>query len=156
MERIERTIGIEKRRSATGRKRASLLLAVFFALSVHAEVYKWVDEKGQIQYGDQPPPRVNANKLAVAATSDAIGTNTSWQDKDLEFKKRRVEVVEKERARVRLRPICNQARGEVKILESNRYRIWEYNDNGDPAWLSRNERQASIERKREFISRNCE
>ena len=30
-------------------------LAALFALCAHAEVYKWVDEKGQTQYGETPP-----------------------------------------------------------------------------------------------------
>lgn len=34
---------------------AAVLLSVFLALPVWAEVYKWVDEKGVVNYGSTPP-----------------------------------------------------------------------------------------------------
>jgi len=40
--------------------------ALVFALSVTpatGQVYKWVDEKGHVQYGDKPPPGANASAL---------------------------------------------------------------------------------------------
>jgi len=41
-----------------------LVLAALAALGVQAEVYKWVDEKGQTQYTETPPP-AGAQKLNV-------------------------------------------------------------------------------------------
>ena len=41
-------------------RRGSMLVAIAWALlvasPVDAEIYKWVDEKGNVHYGDCPPP----------------------------------------------------------------------------------------------------
>jgi len=42
-------------------------LILFAAFSAQAEIYKWVDENGKVQYGDQPPPAANKQKLKVTA-----------------------------------------------------------------------------------------
>lgn len=44
-------------------------LAAFLALCAHAEVYKWVDEKGRVQYGETPPAGAAATKINVPAAS---------------------------------------------------------------------------------------
>jgi hypothetical protein len=40
-------------------------LAALLVLCAHAEVYKWVDEKGQTQYGETPPTGAAATKMNV-------------------------------------------------------------------------------------------
>ena len=40
-------------------------LIALAALAAHGEVYKWIDEKGNVQYGENPPPGVDATKMNV-------------------------------------------------------------------------------------------
>jgi Domain of unknown function (DUF4124) len=40
-----------------------LALAALCQGVVLADIYKWVDEKGQVQYGDRPPPGVKTEKV---------------------------------------------------------------------------------------------
>src|SRR4051812_11798606 len=73
---------------------ASLLLC--FSMGVSAEVYRWVDSQGRVQYSDQPPPGTDAKKVT---TKPATGTQGStggkgYQEQDQEFRKRRVEAEE--------------------------------------------------------------
>ena len=42
-------------------------LAALLALCAHAEVYKWVDEKGQTQYGETPPAGAASTRVKVPA-----------------------------------------------------------------------------------------
>ena len=142
---------------------ALLAALAFTAFSTAAEVYKWIDKEGNVQYSDRPPPdsatKSTPRKLAVPAPTDAGGStvDTAWRDKDLEFKKRRVEESEKEKKREQLKPICNDTRGKLKwFLENDRVKISQFNEKGDPVWMTRQERNAEIARVREFISLNCE
>ena len=45
--------------------RMFVLLVALASPCVQAEVYKWVDEKGQVHYGEQPPPNANTTTLKV-------------------------------------------------------------------------------------------
>ena len=98
-------------------RKLAWLIAVF-ALAAHAEVYKWVDEKGNVQYGENPPPGVNATKMSVpgggpsapekspekpsdtpgdkASSQQAAGKPMSKDDrtKRCEFEKQQLEVFE--------------------------------------------------------------
>ena len=44
-------------------------VALSFALGVHAQVYRWLDEKGRLHAGDTPPPSArDVEKVRVAPT----------------------------------------------------------------------------------------
>ena len=45
-------------------KKLALLFA-FAALCAQAQVYKWVDDKGQVHYGEQPPPEAKTTTIHV-------------------------------------------------------------------------------------------
>jgi hypothetical protein len=47
-------------------KKLALLFA-FAALCAQAQVYKWVDEQGQVHYGEQPPPTAKTTTINVPA-----------------------------------------------------------------------------------------
>ena len=66
----------------------SLLAAPLLA---HAELYKWVDSNGKVQYSDQPPAGTNAKtighgkgKAAEAPAAQNKATPKSLADKELE------------------------------------------------------------------------
>jgi hypothetical protein len=44
-------------------------LAACLALCAHAEVFKWVDDKGRVQYGETPPVGTDATKMNVPPPS---------------------------------------------------------------------------------------
>lgn len=49
-----------------------IVLLPFISFSTHAQVYKWLDEKGGVHYGDKPPASVEAQTLdAPPPPSDA-------------------------------------------------------------------------------------
>ena len=44
-------------------------VALSFALGAHAQVYRWLDEKGRLHAGDTPPPSArDVEKVRVAPT----------------------------------------------------------------------------------------
>jgi hypothetical protein len=62
---------------------SKLTVAACLCLSVsgiaNAQVYKWVDEKGKIHYGDHPPEQERASKLAVRKSPAALPQPTAEQ-----------------------------------------------------------------------------
>jgi len=66
----------------------TIQIALFLTLSsfmttANAEgFYKWKDARGQIQYGDEPPPNINAKKIALPAITVLEGYGEQWQVED--------------------------------------------------------------------------
>ncbi|UJP05441.1 MAG: DUF4124 domain-containing protein [Nitrosomonas sp.] len=82
---------------------AGLLVLLTFSFA-HAQIYKWVDEHGKIQYSDRPPPPGMAReektinvKTGVSAHSDLeTKEGGDLADQKLEFEKRRQQRLEQE------------------------------------------------------------
>ena len=97
---------------------------------VHAELYKWVDEQGKIHYSDQPSgaKTKSESKLGIPnqpSASTSPGGAKTWQEKDLEFKKRQAstsEKAEKEQKEAQdaktKRENCDKAKLSLAQLES--------------------------------------
>jgi hypothetical protein len=43
------------------------LIVAIVALGAQAEIYKWTDDKGQVHYGEQPPPDANTKTIKAPA-----------------------------------------------------------------------------------------
>jgi hypothetical protein len=53
-------------------------LVAIVALCAQAEIYKWTDEKGQVHYGEQPPPTADTKTIkAPAAGPETPAPDTS-------------------------------------------------------------------------------
>lgn len=59
-----------------------LFLLVFLSSFVSAEIYKWVDEKGRVHFGDSPKQNVKAEKVSVRVNSYK---NVTVESNDLFF-----------------------------------------------------------------------
>lgn len=78
------------------------MLIMLFSVATNAQIYKWVDENGKIQYTDQPPPpgasqkeqRLNI-KPTARSTSETDKTKSLAEER-LEFDKRRQQKKEEE------------------------------------------------------------
>ena len=158
-------------------------IAVLLATAtVAAQVYKWVDKDGQVQYTDTPPPagaaKVEPKKIANASASTSAATtaaptatgkpgDTAKTSKDKakdsakEVEKRRKEEIEKnlkddDIARVAK---ANQERckgATVALLEFESGRpINRIKENGEREFVSDDERAASIVRMRAAMTESC-
>jgi Domain of unknown function (DUF4124) len=86
--------------------RIFMALAILLATAtVTAQVYKWIDKEGRVQYTDTPPPatatKAEAKKLtpppAPSSGTNAAANTKSLQERSKEFDKRRADVAEKEK-----------------------------------------------------------
>jgi Domain of unknown function (DUF4124) len=128
----------------------------------HAQVYKWIDKDGKVQYSDKPPPEgagtSAAKKLDTPTPSSSAATASSWQDQELEYKKRRIESAEKkakeeERER-KNQQRCNDARNYLRKLQEVS-QVYTRDEKGERQFMSDAEHQAEIVRMQGEISENC-
>ena len=147
-----------------------LFIAVAILLAtatVAAQVYKWVDKDGKVQYSDTPPPasatKTEAKKIdtsPAAASTNAV-PEKSLQDRAKDYDKRKAEVAEKakksdtEKQNADLNVAnCNNARSALRDLESGRPLI-RTAESGDREFVSDEARQADIAKARKSIADFC-
>lgn len=141
------------------------LLAMGLFVPAHAQVYKWVDEKGVTQYGQKPPADNKVQKMQLpdappaaargaAAAKDPLAT---VRDQDTEFKRRQIarqaaETKAFEEAANR-NQWCNEARDD---LERKRHaRIYDLNDKGERVFKSDVNRDAFLARIEAEYKQHC-
>lgn len=146
-----------------------LLLISLLSSNVYAQVYKWVDSSGKVQYGDQPPPSNKIQKLKVEKSSPTVqsaeGEKTpvakSMADKEIEFRKRRVEAEEAQKKQDKQaneakqkQDNCINARGNLRSMQESG-RIVKYDEKGERTFLDDAGRQQAIEKAQKEVDTWC-
>jgi hypothetical protein len=137
----------------------TLSLCLFLQSTAYAEVYKWVDEKGQVNYSDHPgnteaeqvtirdnettKPRII--KKAEADENNSKDKNTAEESVKLEPPK----ISKKERRR-----LCNEAKNDIAAI-SSRGRMREINKKGEYIYLSEQQRQQRLSTARKKQAKFC-
>ncbi len=137
------------------------VLLVMAAPFAAAQVYKWVDEKGRVQYGESPPPGVKATPINVPAAPPAPA-QPSWKEKELESKRSKIERERRESAeanQARARDAnreeaCSDARRRLAILQEQ-IAVYQRNDKGERVYMEDKDRPAEIARYQRFVAENC-
>jgi len=131
-----------------------------------AQIYKWVDGNGVTHYGERPPQNqkaqtVGTNPATVPAPDSPSAKppdNVDLQQKNIEFKKRRIERERKAEQELKQaqekRERCNFARDDLKQMEASE-RLYDLDDKGERVYLNDAERKATIERARRRIEQFC-
>src|ERR1051326_7374226 len=144
--------------------RRILLFAVAMALSagVAAQAYKWVDEKGKVRYGDQPPPGVKATPLKGPPPPPRPPAPPSrGGEKPLTpeqaFQKRQQERADAEKKAAKAntddetkRANCQQAQAALRTLQSGQ-RISTTNEAGERVYLSDDDRDRETVRVQQTV-----
>ena len=145
-----------------------LLLSLLIG-SAYGGVYKWVDSKGEVHYGDQPPPSNKTQKLNVdtpASNAPPAGESKaspakSMNDKEVEFRKRRIEAAEaqkkqdKETAESKQKQEnCTNARGTLRALQEGG-RLVKYDEKGERVYLDDAARKQSLEKAQKEVEAWC-
>ncbi len=137
------------------------LVAVVLALAAPvagAQVYKWLDEKGRVQYGDKPPAGVNATPIEPPAAPQ--GQPRPPEDlaaKEAEFRRRQIQKREEEEKLAREEKLrqqrCDQAKDQLAFAERARRRF--RFENGERVYLSDEERVAERETLGAAVAKYC-
>jgi hypothetical protein len=168
-----------------------LLPLMILALAVTPNAFaqfKWRDENGRIVYSDMPPPTSVAPDAVLqapgqrapspkAATGQAAGTAAatgtaasaaaspaaaaSVADRELEFRKRRLEKAEAERKAAgdaakakQVAAACEDARSELRALESG-VRMSRVNERGEREVIDEDQRAARLDATRRTAREHC-
>ena len=137
-------------------------LCLLFQASSYAEVYKWVDENGQVHYGEHPgntaaetvtirqnettkPRSINRAEEDIAE-SDKINTEQQAEASD--------ELVEVPPSKKEKHKLCNEAKNDLAAINS-RGRLREINKKGEYVYLTEQQRQQRISAARKKLGKFC-
>ncbi|MCP3666433.1 MAG: DUF4124 domain-containing protein [Gammaproteobacteria bacterium] len=144
-----------------------VLLVLLLPLSVDAELYRWVDERGLIHFGDHPPVgggEANDMPKPAHAGSPEGGIN----DPGREAKRRRLlNIYDEDRVKSRevavdqeqdrQEQIANCSRAEQQLYRYERSRaMYDDRPDGSRRYLNETDRQAEIDKIRAYLSKWCD
>jgi len=132
------------------------------------EVYRWVDDKGVVHFGDRPPEKTDAEAIGLresdstgvqpstnpAASADAIidETEPSFAQQQREARaERRKEAAENQAA---IDAGCQQRREIVAQLEPST-RVMVRGEDGEVFRLDDNERLKALDEAKAYIAEKC-
>ncbi|MGH8481411.1 MAG: DUF4124 domain-containing protein [Nevskiaceae bacterium] len=136
------------------------LLLAALPLAAGAEVYRWVDEKGQVHYTQTPPPGKDAEAVAPPRPP-ADAPNQDALNKSLEADKaaepgRRTEADRAAQAQDQLEQQCRQAREQLAYMDAKTARrLGTTDEQGNVSRVTEEqfqERRAELQR---VISERC-
>jgi len=145
-----------------------LMVLVGFAAVASAQQFRWVDKDGRVQYGDVPPPGVQAKRLrpppagsapapAAAAKKDgekALSPDAAFrkrqQEREAEEKKAAQEASDAETRRIN----CIAAQAEVRSIEGG-HRISTTDKSGERVYLNDEQRGRELARAQKAVSDWC-
>ncbi len=151
-------------------------IALILSAALSADVYKWVDEEGQVHYGDEPPASAETETVPspppvdreeAARRRDRL--EQAVKEMEVRIEERRAKVAKKEVERQKrsgVRQRCLGLRRELDVLDSGmpayrddkgRFRVdWRYDPyQGERQYLDDDERGVEIERVRGEITEHC-
>jgi len=139
-----------------------IMFIMIFALPAQAEIYKWVDEKGNVHFGDKPV--ANSEEIVIPEKTNVQNRPTK-QERD-EKRKRLLESFAEDRAdkqeqaskqkkqKQKLDRRCAVARDRMKVYNRSR-RLYDLDEKGERVILSDKARQQVVEQLAADISKNC-
>nr|WP_314902188.1 DUF4124 domain-containing protein [uncultured Deefgea sp.] len=140
--------------------RSLTVLLCFLALGVQAEVYKWSDSSGRVQFSDQPPPpsqgkaqRMNLNEsrvttVAAQRPASAAAAQASTPQAQTQAAAPPAKPPKDEKA-------CAAAESRLSFLKSANMFKQVSNDQGKVEFLPAKQREQEIVDKTAFIEKNC-
>jgi hypothetical protein len=147
--------------------RCSLVMALVIAcaaLGAHAQLYKWIDKDGKVQYSDTPPPP-EARSGAPLRVQSGAGTpapaSASLAEQEKALAKRREDASKAEskaaedaKLAEKHRERCDQARSYLATLNDGG-RLVRTNANGEREFLDDAAIEAERKRAQVAISESC-
>lgn len=121
------------------------------------KVYKWVDDKGKVHYGEKPPAGSKPSAIKPpAAQTNLPAKAQDIQSQELEFRRRQLKKREDDETQARdtanREAQCDHAKERLAISE--RARLYR-REQGERVFFSDAEQTAEIESRRAAVTRNC-
>jgi len=146
--------------------RSLIIIAVFLVgNTVCAEIYKWVDERGKVQFS-QTPPNPSAEKVEIKNSQSTATTNTQSDVSSAEKEKRYLDYLrqeridreiskaEKDEQQAKLQARCNRSLADYNDLDAGG-RFYELNAQGKRVYLSDQQIDEEKEKLKKFLDSSC-
>jgi hypothetical protein len=137
-----------------------LLMPLLHPIPVFAQVYKWVDQNGRIQYGDMPPLGKADPELLRASPNQERNQParpaSNWEDSEREFQKRRIQKqmqAEKENPPISAAQLCGNARDKLQMLDGRV--VYRVNEKGERIYMNDEERSAIETKAKQDMAKYC-
>lgn len=140
-----------------------LLVSSTIGFEASAEIYRWVDENGKIQFSDRPVKGTKPNTVDVDTSKNSYGGGAvlnrqrdllnRYVDQDKQLKKSKWQAQRDKEKKEKLVAACLQAKDKLANFE--RGVIYTLNDKGERVYYSEEQRTQRIESFRKTISENC-
>jgi hypothetical protein len=140
-----------------------LLLLLLTASGAQAEVYRWVDDQGQVHFEDRSRSQSAGGSRSYAPPAATVDNNTpqrmektrkllnAYQEERRQAREQKDKQQEQQKKRAQQ---CARARDNLRQYE--RYgSIYRLDETGKRVYLSDGEREALIKRSRDDIARWC-
>ena len=146
-------------------QRLLVFLTCFLAIAtVHADVYKWVDDQGKVHYSDAPPRGAASQKIEIPMSAPPQGENVQERLKAfLQEQKKQEEAQKEERTRKREAQAmkqqeeeerlnrCLATQAQLDLLQFGRP-VFHMDEKGEHVYLEDKDRPAEIERLKKEIA----
>lgn len=142
-----------------------LTTLLFYAVPASAEMYRWVDAQGKVHYSDQPPTEKSKSSKTLnipnQPAAPAAESSKSWQEKNLDYKKRQATASETEAkkkkeaedAKAKIEN-CDKSKKALKALEEGG-RINTYDEKGNRSFMDDAQRAKAMDDAKKAISEWC-
>ena len=143
-----------------------LIIAALYVVSVQAEVYKWVDEKGRVHYGDKPGAGSQAIEVKQHEAPDKPAA-TGEDELSRDEKRQRIsnmleedrleknkEREKKNKERERKKRECNRLKDHQRHTE-RASRLYKLDKDGNRVFLPNDQREKSQQKLRKRIKKAC-
>lgn len=159
-------IGPGRRRRGNAALASALVAgAVVAAADVHAEIYKWVDENGQVHFGERRPADAAAERVDVrtrrspgtAATSNETQPAEEQQVREVPLtpEQRAQKRAEIERLKAAHAKRCQEARDQKFKLTTGGGRVLVESEDGSVATITDEAREQRIAEADKAIEESC-
>lgn len=129
-----------------------------------AEIYRWVDEKGQVHYGDRPQQKQNSQQIKIKPkpASNSSGAPRNLQQEQQKFL-RSLEAERQEREEQRARQAkqdeekqkkCHKARDDLRLYSETNI-LYELDKNGQRRTLNDQEYKNVLAETQKLIDKYC-
>ncbi len=140
------------------------LLFVFLVLSslaLHAEMYRWVDENGNVYFSDKKPPEYKAEDISDTVKNQNVDYGNRSAQKQLQQinrNKAAEKTEQNQREQISSSAVsatsrdCEEARRRLKIM---RGRVIFYDDDNKEVKVTEKEREQRVVELERQIKKNC-
>jgi hypothetical protein len=139
-----------------------VLIALLAAgAAAHAQIHRWVDERGVVHYGERPPSgtasRPVEDRMATPAPAPKSGADSAQQER--EFQQRRIDRERREKQAqqqaAQAKAQCERERRRLAQLREARRVFVGVDEKGERRYMDDAERAAAVERQEAVVAQRC-